>query len=42
MDITKRQKLEAAGFKVTTIAEFLDISLEEEVKLKFDCRCVNL
>jgi hypothetical protein len=29
MDIAKRQKLEAAGFKVTTVAEFLDLSPEE-------------
>jgi hypothetical protein len=29
MEPTKRQKLEAAGFKVTTVAEFLDLSPEE-------------
>ena len=29
MDIAKRQKLEAVGFKVTTVAEFLDLSPEE-------------
>jgi hypothetical protein len=29
MEPKKRQKLEAAGFKVTTVAEFLDLSPEE-------------
>ncbi len=29
MEPTKRQKLEAAGWKVTTVAEFLDLSPEE-------------
>jgi hypothetical protein len=29
MEPAKRQKLEAAGFKVTTVAEFLDLSPEE-------------
>jgi hypothetical protein len=29
MNIEKRQKLEAAGFKVTTVAKFLDLSPEE-------------
>jgi predicted XRE-type DNA-binding protein len=29
MDATKRQKIEAAGGKVVTIAEFLDLSPEE-------------
>jgi hypothetical protein len=29
MEPTKRQKLDAAGFKVTTVAEFLDLSPEE-------------
>ena len=29
MEPTKRQKLEAAGWKVSTVAEFLDLSLEE-------------
>ena len=29
MEPTKRQKLEAAGGKVTTVAEFLDLSPEE-------------
>jgi hypothetical protein len=29
MKPTKRQKLEAAGWKVTTVAEFLDLSPEE-------------
>jgi hypothetical protein len=29
MEHAKRQKLEAAGFKVTTVAEFLDLSPEE-------------
>jgi transcriptional regulator with XRE-family HTH domain len=29
MEPIKRQKLEAAGFKVTTVAEFLDLSPEE-------------
>jgi predicted XRE-type DNA-binding protein len=30
MEITKRQKLEAAGWKVGSVAEFLDLSPEEE------------
>lgn len=29
MEHAKRQKLEAAGWKVTTVAEFLDLSPEE-------------
>jgi transcriptional regulator with XRE-family HTH domain len=29
MELAKRQKLEAAGWKVTTVAEFLDLSPEE-------------
>jgi hypothetical protein len=29
MEPAKHQKLEAAGFKVTTVAEFLDLSPEE-------------
>jgi predicted XRE-type DNA-binding protein len=29
MEPTKRQKLEAAGWKVSTVAEFLDLSPEE-------------
>jgi hypothetical protein len=29
MEPAKRQKLEAGGFKVTTVAEFLDLSPEE-------------
>ncbi len=29
MEPAKRQKLEAAGWKVTTVAEFLDLSPEE-------------
>jgi DNA-binding XRE family transcriptional regulator len=29
MEPTKRQKLEAAGWKVGTVAEFLDLSYEE-------------
>jgi DNA repair ATPase RecN len=29
MELAKRQKLEDAGFKVTTVAEFLDLSPEE-------------
>lgn len=31
MEPTKRQKLEAAGWKVGTVAEFLDLSPEEEM-----------
>ena len=30
MEPKKRQKLEAAGWKVTTVAEFLNLSPEEE------------
>ena len=30
MDPVKRRKLEAAGYKVTTVAEFLDLTPEEE------------
>jgi predicted XRE-type DNA-binding protein len=30
MESTKRQKLEAAGWKVSTVAEFLELTPEEE------------
>ena len=30
MEPTKRRKLEAAGYKVTTVAEFLQLTPEEE------------
>ncbi len=30
MELTKRQKLEAAGWKVSTVAEFLELTPEEE------------
>ena len=30
MDPVKRQKLEAAGYKVSTVAEFLELTPEEE------------
>jgi predicted XRE-type DNA-binding protein len=30
MELTKRQKLEAAGWKVGTVAEFLELTPEEE------------
>jgi ribosomal protein L18E len=30
MDLTKRQKIEAAGGRIVTIAEFLNLSPEEE------------